>query len=191
LIFQGAPQRTIFHTWIGTKIALAAGEEPVVEWLRESQWLWWVGAALVLGLVEVTSLDLVFMMLSAGALAAAGSALAGGSFTVQVLVFAATSALLLAVVRPVALRRLKPAGPAQLTGTAAHVGRPAVVLLPVTDRAGRVKLAGEEWSARSAVPGRTFGVDELVQVVQIDGATAVVGPSRTASGPVPEGQEAP
>lgn len=161
-----------------------------MDWLRESQWLWWVGAALALGLIEVASLDLVFMMLSAGALAAAGAALAGGDFTVQVLVFASTSALLLAVVRPVALRKLKPAGPAHRTGTAAHVGRPAIVLVPVTDRTGRVKLAGEEWSARSAVPGRTFDVDELVEVVQIDGATAVVGPPQSATGPLSEGQEA-
>ena len=162
-----------------------------MDWLRESQWLWWVGGALALGLVEVASLDLVFMMLSAGALAAAGAALAGGDFPVQVLVFAATSALLLAVVRPIALRKLKPAGPAHRTGTAAHVGRRAIVLAPVTDRAGRVKLAGEEWSARSAVPGRTFHVDELVEVVRIDGATAVVGPPPGALGPLSEGQEGP
>jgi membrane protein implicated in regulation of membrane protease activity len=165
-------------------------EVRTVEWLRESQWLWWVGGALALGLVEVASLDLVFIMLSIGSLAAAGAALVGATFTVQVLVFAATSGLLLAVVRPIALRRLKPAGPAQRTGTAAHVGRRAIVLTPVTDRAGRVKLAGEEWSARSAVPGRSFDVDELVEVVQIDGATAVVGPPHAASGPAAEGQEA-
>jgi membrane protein implicated in regulation of membrane protease activity len=162
-----------------------------MEWVRDSQWLWWVGGALVLGLVEVASLDLVFMMLSGGALAAAAAALAGGDITVQVLVFACTSGLLLGVVRPLALRRLKPAGPGERTGTAAHVGRSAVVLAPVSDRAGRVKLAGEEWSARSAVPGRTFDVDQLVEVVQIDGATAVVGPPRAASGPVAEPQEAP
>jgi membrane protein implicated in regulation of membrane protease activity len=64
------------------------------------------------------------------------------------------------------------------------------VLAPVTDRAGLVKLAGEDWSARSAGPGQTFEVDEVVEVVDIDGATAVVGPLRSAPGPAAEGQEA-
>lgn len=146
------------------------------EFLRETQWLWWVAGALVLGLVEVASLDLVFAMLTAAALVAAAVAYAGASFTVQVLVFSGTAALLLLVVRPLALKKLKPAGPAQLTGTAAHVGRTAEVLSVVTDRSGQVKLAGEVWSARSAEPGVTVEPGELVDVVLIDGATAVVRP---------------
>lgn len=145
-----------------------------MDWLRDTQWLWWVGAAFALGLVEVASLDLVFIMLTTGALAAAGVALLGASLTVQVLVFAATSALLLLVVRPVALRKLKPAGPGQRTNAAALVGRRAEVLSQVTDRSGRVKLTGEVWSARSARAGEVFEVSELVQVVRIEGATAVV-----------------
>jgi membrane protein implicated in regulation of membrane protease activity len=161
-----------------------------MEWLRETQWLWWIGAALVLGLVEVASLDLVFSMLSVAALVAAGVALAGGSFTIQVLVFAAASALLLAVVRPVALRKLKPAGPAQRTGTAALVGRSARVVERVTDRAGLVKLAGEVWSARTQRPGQEFAVDEIVEVVVIDGATAVVAAPQAGSSGNVEGLEA-
>ena len=145
-----------------------------MEWLRESQWLWWIGAALVLGLIEVASLDLVFAMLTVGALSGAGVAFAGGSFTAQVLVATGVSALLLVVVRPIALRKLKPAGPAQRTNVAAQVGRKAEVLVTVTSRSGLVKLTGEEWSARSAVPDRTFDVGEIVSVVRIDGATAVV-----------------
>lgn len=145
-----------------------------MDWLRETQWLWWVGAALVLGLVEVASLDLVFIMLSIGALAGAAVAFAGGSFTLQVLVATGTAGLLLLVVRPIALRKLKPAGPAQRTGAAAGVGRRAEVLARVTDRTGLVKLRGEEWSARSATPGRTFEVGDVVAVVEIDGATALV-----------------
>lgn len=145
-----------------------------MDWLRETQWLWWVGAALVLGLVEVASLDLVFAMLTVGALAGAGVAFAGGSFTAQVLVATGVAGLLLVVVRPVALRKLKPAGPAQRTNVAAQVGREAEVLRQVTGRGGLVKLAGEEWSARSAAADRTFEVGEIVHVVRIDGATAVV-----------------
>ncbi len=150
------------------------GEEHLVEWLQETQWLAWVGGALVLGLIEVASLDLVFIMLSTGALAAALAAFVGATFPVQVIVFVLTSAVLLLGARPLALRRLKPAGAEQRTGAAAHVGRAAEVLAPVDGRTGLVKLAGETWSARSADPSHTFTAGETVVIVRIDGATALV-----------------
>lgn len=145
-----------------------------MDWLRETQWLAWVGGALVLGLIEVASLDLVFVMLSAGAIAAALAALLGAGFVVQVLTFVVTSAVLLLVARPLALRKLKPAGASQRTGTAALVGRDAEVLEPVDARSGLVKLTGETWSARSADPERVFEPGRTVTVVRIDGATALV-----------------
>ena len=148
----------------------------MADFLRETQWLWWVAGALVLGLVEIASLDLVFAMLTVAALAAAGVAYAGADPIVQVLVFSGVAALLLVVVRPLALRRLKPAGPAQLTGVAAYVGRSAEVLAQVTQRSGQVKLAGEVWSARTADAGDPVEVGQIVEVVVIDGATAVVRP---------------
>nr|WP_281496667.1 NfeD family protein [Ornithinimicrobium sp. F0845] len=146
-----------------------------MEWLTETQWLWWIAAALVLGLIEIASLDLVFSMLSLAALAAAGAAGLGQDITVQVLTFVAMSALLLAVLRPLALRKLKPAGEGERTNADALVGRTAVVLQEVTDRTGLVKLTGEEWTARTA-PGSALPVDDTVQVLRIDGATAVVAP---------------
>lgn len=154
-----------------------------MDWFRDTQWLWWVGAALVLGLVEIASLDLVFMMLSTAALAAALAAALGANVTVQVMVFVLTSGLLLAVLRPLALRKLKPAGPGQRTNTAAHVGRRAEVVREVTERSGLVKLAGEEWSARSAEPGAVHHPGETIEVLAIDGATAIVGRPPTAAPP--------
>lgn len=155
-----------------------------MEWLRETQWLWWVGAALALGLIEIASLDLVFTMLAIAALAAAGAAALGLPFAVQVLVFVVTAALLLAILRPLAVRKLKPAGPGERTGTAAHVGRRAEVIETVTDRSGLVKLAGETWSARTDDAGARYEVGEILAVVTIEGATAVVtAPPSAAAGP--------
>lgn len=145
-----------------------------MEWLRETQWLAWIGAALVLGLVEVASLDLVFLMLGAAALIAALAAFLGATFPVQVIAFVISAGVLLLVARPVALRKLKPTGPGERTGVAGQVGRSAEVVGAVSDRSGLVKLSGEQWSARSADPTRTFEVGEVVRVVQIDGATALV-----------------
>lgn len=158
-----------------------------MEWLKETQWLWWVAGALVLGLVEIASLDLVFFMLAVAAIAAAVAAGLDQSITVQALTFVAVAALLLAVLRPLALRKIKPAGEGERTNADALAGQTAFVLQEVTDRGGLVKLAGQEWTARTE-PGTVLAVDEGVQVLRIEGATAVVtslptGP--TASDPAP------
>lgn len=152
-----------------------------MEWLKETQWLWWVAGALVLGLVEITSLDLVFFMLAVAAVAAAVAAGLDQSVTVQVLTFVAVAALLLAVLRPVALRKIKPAGAALRTNADALAGRTALVLEEVTDRTGLVKLSGEEWTARTE-PDTVLGVDETVRVLRIEGATALVGPAQAGPG---------
>ncbi|MDJ1370458.1 NfeD family protein [Gulosibacter molinativorax] len=145
-----------------------------MEWLREFAWLAWIGAALLLGLVEVASLDFVFVMLMVGALAASGTAFFGGTLVAQVLVFAGVSALLLMVVRPIALRKLKPAGPGELTNADAYVGRDGEVLETVTGRDGLIKVIGETWSARSYDPDKTVAVGQKIRIVRIDGATAIV-----------------
>lgn len=146
-----------------------------MEWLKETQWLWWVAGALILGLVEIASLDLVFFMLAVAAVAAAVAAGLDQSITVQALTFVAVAALLLAVLRPIALRKIKPAGEAARTNADALTGRTALVLQDVTDRSGLVKLTGEEWTARTEL-GTVLAAEETVQVLRIEGATAVVGP---------------
>ncbi len=151
-----------------------------MDWLRETQWLWWTSAALILGLIEIASLDLVFTMLAGAALVAAVVAFFGASFPVQVIAFVITAVLLLAALRPLLLRRLKLTGPAPTTNADANVGQRAEVLVTVTDRAGVVKLRGEEWTARSADPHQKWAPGQMVDVIRIEGATAVV----TAQPPV-------
>ncbi|TNM68200.1 NfeD family protein [Streptomyces sp. NP160] len=136
--------------------------------------LWWVIGAFVLAGLEVFALNLVFGTLVVGALAGALAALLGGDFTVQAITASVVSLIGLAVVRPVLVKRFKVEGRFTATGTAANVGRPARVLAEVTEVGGRVKLAGEEWSARTAEPAARFPVGATVHVVAIDGATAVV-----------------
>jgi len=138
--------------------------------------LWWLGAALVLGVVEMLTVDLIFLMFAGGALAAGGVALLGAPLWAQLLAFAVVSTVLLVAVRPWAIGYLKRSTPDTVTNVAAHVGRTAEVLIDVTDRAGRVKLVGEVWTARAAEPGTVLPAGTTVQVVRIDGATAVVAP---------------
>lgn len=142
-------------------------------------WLWWLGGALVLGVVEMLTVDLIFLMFAGGALAAMLLAVLGAPVWAQILVFSVVSIVLLLGVRPWAKRALDRTTPDSLTNVAAHVGREATVLIDVTDRAGRVKLLGEVWTARAAGHGTVLPAGTTVRVVRIDGAIAVVEPVPT------------
>ncbi len=148
------------------------------DWLANSpQWLWWVGAALALGIVEMNTLDLIFLMLALGALVAAVVAGAGLPLVVQVLVFGVAAGLFVFALRPVALRYVRLEGRGGPMNVEGNIGQTATVLQEVTDRSGLVKLRGEEWTARAELAGQTLAVGDLVTVVKIDGATAVVTPA--------------
>lgn len=150
------------------------------------EWLWWVGAALVLGVIETLTVDLTFLMFAGGALGAAAAAAVGAPFWAQVVVFAVVSTLLLVAVRPWAKRHLEATTPEMRTNAEALVGREATALTAVDLRGGRIRLGGEEWSARLATPaggapagsGAAARVEPgaTLRVTDIDGAIAVVEP---------------
>ncbi len=142
-------------------------------WLEDNMWVAWLIAALVLGGVEMVALDLMFLMLAAGALAGAGAAGLGAPILLQVVVAAVVAVAMIGLVRPTALRHLRQS-PEARTGVAALVGRQALVLERVTPHSGLVKLSGEVWSARSYDPASSYEPGQAVDVVEIDGATAVV-----------------
>ena len=138
-------------------------------------WMWWVGAALLLGIAEMLMLTLVLMMLAGGALAAALVSLFGVPWWGQMLTMAVVSALLLTALRPWLLRNWRRRTPLVETNVVGNVGRIAVVVAPVDASGGRVKLTGQVWTARTEVGG-VLPTGASVRVVQIDGATAVVVP---------------
>jgi membrane protein implicated in regulation of membrane protease activity len=77
------------------------------------------------------------------------------------------------LLRPVARRHLRM--PAQIrTGTDALVGARATVLQRVDSDGGRVKIGGEEWSARAYMEGQVIDPGTHVEVAKIEGATALV-----------------
>lgn len=144
-----------------------------MDWLASHAWIVWVALAVVFGMVEMTTLDLVFLMLAAGALAGGAVSLIGVPVVAQVIVALAVALAMLFVVRPAALRHLRTPSEAR-TGVAALIGRQAVVLERIDLHGGRIKLGGEVWSARSFDPQRAIEPGSTVDVVQIEGATAVV-----------------
>lgn len=136
-------------------------------------WVWWLIGAVALGIPLVMTAMPEFGMLAVGAVAAAVTAGLGGGVVMQAVVFAVVSVALIAVVRPIAARH-RAQRPELVSGVEALKGRSAVVLERVDASGGRIKLAGEVWSARPLDTEQSFEAGQEVDVVEIDGATAVV-----------------
>ena len=136
-------------------------------------WALWSIAAAALAIGEVFTPGLFFLgPLAVAAVAAAVVAAASGS-TGALLAFIVVSVLSIAVLRPLARRHLRMPVLSR-TGTAALVGRKALVLEQVDGSGGRVKIGGEEWAARAVLEGEALRAGEQVEVAQIEGATALV-----------------
>jgi membrane protein implicated in regulation of membrane protease activity len=137
------------------------------------EWVLWMIAAGLLAVGEMFTLGFFAGPIAIAAVVAAIVALAGAGVALQWVVFIAVSAASLAVLRPIARRHLRT--PLQLrSGTAALIGRPATVLERVDAHGGQVKLAGEVWTARSFDEDQVFEPGTRVEVLKIDGATALV-----------------
>jgi membrane protein implicated in regulation of membrane protease activity len=143
------------------------------EALRDTEWGLWLGLALLLGVAELASLDLVLLMLAVGALVGMVTAMAGAEVPVQILSAAAASVAMLALVRPGVVRRLH-TGPDLKHGPAALIGTEGFAVAEVTARGGQVKLGGEIWTARPYDEHAVIPVGARVQVFEIRGATAYV-----------------
>jgi membrane protein implicated in regulation of membrane protease activity len=137
----------------------------------------WVVLAAVLGVAEILTLTASLGLLAVAALAAAGAAALGLGPFAQFVVFAVVSVAGLVGVRPLVKRQLRPRyGPQHRFGVAALVGRQARVVQEVTGHAGRVRIGGEEWSARAYDETLVIPAGTTVDVIEIEGATALVYP---------------
>jgi len=147
-----------------------------VSWLLDNMWGGWLALAAVLGIAEMFSLDLVLIMLAAGALGGAATSLVTDLIVVQFLVAVVVSVGMLAVVRPGLARRLQ-TGPELTLGHGKLLGVQGLVTEQITSLApGRVRLAGEIWSAQPYDETLTIEAGETVEVLDIRGATAYVHP---------------
>lgn len=145
------------------------------EWLGDNLWVLWLTLAVVFAVVEVMVLDLVFLMLAAGAAAGLATALAGGPMWLQIVLFSGVSLLMLAAVRPTALKHLKKGPKDQLTNVDLLPGRTVMVLEDTGSTAGLARLDGETWTARSAT-GEVIPAGREAEVEEVDGATLVLIP---------------
>jgi len=147
-----------------------------MDWLRDNMWEAWLGLAILLGVAEMFSLDLILLMLAVGAIAGMVTAALDANLVIQVLVAAAASIGMLALVRPNLVKRFD-AGPDLRLGHGKLVGQQAMVTETVTAlNPGRIRLAGEIWSAQPYDETLTIETGQTVEVYEIRGATAYVHP---------------
>ncbi|MCT9141915.1 NfeD family protein [Streptomyces violarus] len=138
-------------------------------------WFVWLLASAALGAAEFFTLTLVFGLLAGAALVAAVVAGVGIGLLGQLLALGAAAAAGLFIVRPIALRHMEQQ-PLTHEGSDALIGKRAEVMQEVTATRGLVKLSGEEWSARAFDESLVIPVGALVDVMEIEGATAIVYP---------------
>jgi membrane protein implicated in regulation of membrane protease activity len=149
-----------------------------------STWAWvvWLALILIFLIVEVLTLDFTFLMLSIGSLGGLVAGLLGAPWWVDIIVAGILALLLLFLVRPALLRRLRRGGDPTRSNVEALLGLGGTVVLVFPDGRGQVKLAnGETWTSRVDEAADRLVEGEHVTVTRIDGATAVVSPNKGAS----------
>ena len=138
-------------------------------------WMAWLVAAVALGVAEYFTLTLAFGLLAAAALVAAVVAGVGAPLLAQVLAFAITAGVGLLIVRPIARRQMTRT-PLVREGSNALIGKKALVVEDVTGTQGLINLSGEVWSARAFDEDQVISAGTPVDVMEIEGATAIVYP---------------
>ena len=133
----------------------------------------WLVAGVLLAIAELFTLDFVLIMLAAGALGAAATALVL-PLPFQLLVFAGVSALGLVAVRPAIRHRLHQGSERIAVGNDAVEGAEATVIEQVREGQGMVKIGGELWQARPYDATQVIDPGQRVRVVEVKGATALV-----------------
>jgi membrane protein implicated in regulation of membrane protease activity len=138
-------------------------------------WVIWLIAAVLLVVVEVFTLTAAVGLLGGAALITALAAALGLPVPLQFVVFAGSSVAGVVLLSPIARRHMS-ARYGVPDGVDALLGKPGYVVQEVTGRDGRVRIGGEEWSARAMDDSVVIPAGTAVDVLQIDGATAVVYP---------------
>lgn len=147
-------------------------------------WIWWMIAAVVLGVLELMTITIfIFGPL---AVAAAVTAVAGGlgaDTAWQLAIFIVLALATMLALRPVARRHREP-DPATATNVDALIGQEARTLERISsDALGLIRFDNANWTARVPDGAEAVPADTAVRVVAINGATAVVEPLTVHANP--------
>ncbi len=135
-------------------------------------WIW-LAVIVVLGIVELSTVQLISIWFIVGALGSMISAMFGASVGIQLGIFVAVSAVMLIFTRPLAMKALTPKK--QDFNTDRNIGKTGIVISDISniDAKGQVKIMGAVWSARSE-DGSDIPEGTSVKVVRIEGVKLIV-----------------
>ena len=137
-------------------------------------WVIWAIVAVLFAIGELVTPGLFWLgPIALAALLSAIVAAIGVAVGVQLVVFILASIASLALLRPIARAHLRMPH-AIRTGTAALVGARGLIVDRTDAHGGRVKIGGELWSARTFDETQVIEPGTTVEIVKIEGATALV-----------------
>lgn len=145
----------------------------LIEVVEQWAWIGWLVLILVFLVIEMLTLDFTFLMLSIGGLAGLVTDLLGAPIWLQVIIAAGVAAILVLLLRPPLLRRLRRGEDPTPSNVDALIGLGGTVVSSVGAHGGQVKLVnGDVWTARTESGELEPGA--RVRVSRIVGATAIV-----------------
>src|ERR1051325_7652466 len=145
-------------------------------------WVVWIVIAVVLLIAEATTSPFVAVYSGVAALVTAAVAAAGLGTALQLVAFLAIAGGSLLLTRP-ALQRAAGQATGIRPGVDAMQGRIGVVTRPIGELdSGQVKIGGETWTARCYYDEEAIPVGSRVEVVKVEGVTALVIPAPSPRG---------
>jgi membrane protein implicated in regulation of membrane protease activity len=145
----------------------------------------WIFIAIAAAIGEVLTVDLFLASVAVAAVAAAIASVLFIPLVIQIVLFAVLSLVGIGVVRPAVKHALgiDATLPPDVQVRHAHVvGRQAVVIQAVDAHAGQIRIGqGEFWTARAFDPQESIPVGTRVEVLMVEGITALVAPVTPAA----------
>lgn len=135
----------------------------------------WLGIAVVLAVVEVSTTQLVslWFVIGAAVTSVCSATFLKNQLLWQIILFIGLSAVTLILTRPL-VRKLKTNNPVS-TNSDRNIGKTALVIADIDPEhgVGQVRVGNEKWSAKS-VDGASISSGKNVKVIGIEGVKLVV-----------------
>ena len=140
----------------------------------------WLILVVLFLMVESSTVALVSAWFAAGSLVAMIASFFNAPVWLQIVLFLVTSAALLALLRPLMRKFIKPR--IVKTNVDAVIGTTGSVTVTIDNLAstGQVKIGAMEWTARSS-SGDTIAEGSIVQVDRIEGVKVYVSPAEVTA----------
>lgn len=136
----------------------------------------WLGIAVILAIVEVSTTQLVSIWFVVGAVASAISTAFTDDLTIQIIVFVLVSAICVIITRPFVKKITK--NKKTSTNADSLIGKTGIITIEVNNTLaqGQINVSGQIWSARSSNDKQILSVNEKARVKEISGVKLIVEP---------------